>query len=442
MTLDKVSIGYLFDTSYSKTEKANSLNFYQTVQTAEQGETQSGSKNNVNESAFQSVGPTAPESVKNAWMQAAEEIGVNGYGIKGNGMLSHISQMLVMQMERRLNGVQNYNDILGNTAASALQAAKQALYALEHPLAPNQQKSEEVKQQIAKEKEFYASFIEKLEHLSQTEAAEDNQTKTSWYTSAEIMQILHGKAEEMYEKIKNGETEPSYQIGKCSFTEKQWDKLLEKFDAVQEMFRKQREEENARREAKTKAKREAEKTGTVNNSKAEQNEALLEELTDLLSNTTACSFPPENSETEKPMYITAYTSEGIYCSKLGPIGSNSEKLWFIPFRDASEYNKVMSFLDNFDQKDNLRFASNENFWKDFLNDEIEEDDFVEFFKETNHGVPDYSLLIEDSMYIDREKIKYAAYMNRPGTKIFTQEEMLAEQAAAVERNAKKLKQYL
>lgn len=440
MTLDKVGIGYLFDNSYSKTEKANSPNFYQTVQAAEQSEAQS--KSNVDESAFQSVGPTAPESVKNAWMQAAEETGVNGYGMTGNGMLSHISQMLVMQMQRRLNGVQNYNDILGNTAESALLAAKQALYALEHPLEPNQQKSEEVKQQIAKEKEFYISFIEKLEHLSKTEETVEDKQKTSWYTSEEIMQILHGKAEEMYEKIKNGETEPSYQIGKSSFTEKQWDKLLEKFDAVQEMFRKQREEENARREAKAKAKHEAEKGSTVNHSKAEQNDSLLEELTNLISNTTACSFPPESSETEKPMYVTVYTSEGIYCSKLGPIGDSSKKLWFIPFRDASEYNKVMNFLDRFDQKDNLRFASNENFWKDFLNDKIDKDDFLEFFKETNHGVPDYSLLIEDSMYIDREKIKYAAYMNRPETKMFTQEEMLAEQAAAVERNTKKLKQYL
>ncbi len=429
MTLDKVTVGYAFDTTYPKTQK-----------TASTEKNKTG--NNHNESAFESVGPTAPESVKNAWMQAAEETGVNGYGIKGNGMLSHISQMLVMQMQRRMNGVQNYNDILGNTVESALQAAKEALYALEHPLDPSQPKSEEVKQHKEKEKEFYGSFIEKLEQLSKTEAAEEDKQKTSWYTPEEIMQILHGKSEEMYEKIKNGETEPSYQIGKCSFTEKQWDKMLEKFDEVQEMFRKQREEENASKEAKAKSKHEAEKTGTVNQSKAEQNESLLEELTNLISDTTACSFPPENSESEKPMYVTVYTAEGIYCSKLGPIGDSSKKLWFIPFQDSSEYNKVMNFLDRFDQKDNLRFASNESFWKDFLNDKINEDDFVEFFKETNHGVPDYSILVEDSMYIDREKIKYAAYMNRPETKMFTQQEMLAEQAAAVERNVKKLKQYL
>lgn len=429
MTLDKVTDGYAYNTAYPKTEKMVSTE-------------KNRAENSYNKSAFESVGPTAPESVKNAWMQAAEETGVNGCGIKSNGMLSHISQMLVMQMQRRMNGVQNYNDILGNTVESALLAAKQALYALEHPLDPSQPKSEEVKQHIEKEKEFYGSFIDKLEQLNKTESAQENSQKASWYTPEEIMQILHGKSEEMYEKIKNGETEPSYQIGKCSFTEKQWDKMLEKFDEVQEMFRKQREEENARKEARVKAKHETEKTGSVNQSKAEQNESLLEELTNLISDTTACSFPPENSETEKPMYVTVYTAEGIYCSKLGPIGDDSKKLWFLPFQNSSEYNKVINFLDRFDQKDNLRFASNENFWKDFLNDKIKEDDFVEFFKETSHGAPDYSLLVEDSMYIDREKIKYAAYMNRPETKLFTQEDIVAEQAAAVERNVKKLKQYL
>lgn len=429
MTLDKVTLGYAFNATYPPTEKTS---------LAAKDESESF----YHKSAFESVGPTAPESVRNAWMQAAEETGVNGCGITGNGMLSHISQMLVMQMERRLNGVPNYNNILGNTVDSALQAAKQALYALEHPLDPNQQKSAEVKQQKEKEKEFYGAFIEKLEQLKKTGAAGENQQKTSWYTSEEMIQILQGKSREMYEKIKNGETEPSYQIGKCSFTEKQWNKLLEKFDDVQEMFRKRREEENARKEAKAKAKEDAEKTGTINHSKAEQNDSILEQLADLVSDATACSFPPENPEAQKPMYITVYTAEGISCSKLGPIGDGSRKLWFIPFQDSSQYNKVMDFLDRFDQKDNLRFASNENFWKDFLNNKIEEDDFVKFFQETNHGVPDYSLLVEDSMYIDREKVKYAVYMNRPETKMFTQEEVLASQAAAAEKNEKKLKLYL
>ena len=40
------------------------------------------------------IGPNAPQEVKDAWMEAAKEVNANGLGIKKNGMLSHISQML------------------------------------------------------------------------------------------------------------------------------------------------------------------------------------------------------------------------------------------------------------------------------------------------------------------------------------------------------------
>ena len=39
------------------------------------------------------VGPNAPQEVKDAWMDAAKEVNANGMGIRGNGMMSHISQM-------------------------------------------------------------------------------------------------------------------------------------------------------------------------------------------------------------------------------------------------------------------------------------------------------------------------------------------------------------
>lgn len=44
------------------------------------------------EKAFAMIGPNAPQDVKDAWMEAAKEVNANGLGIKGNGMLSHISQ--------------------------------------------------------------------------------------------------------------------------------------------------------------------------------------------------------------------------------------------------------------------------------------------------------------------------------------------------------------
>ena len=74
--------------------------------------------------------------VKDAWMEAAKEVNANGLGIKGNGMLSHISQMMVQRLNKQLKGEGDVDnlDILGNTTESAIQATKQALYNLDHPV--------------------------------------------------------------------------------------------------------------------------------------------------------------------------------------------------------------------------------------------------------------------------------------------------------------------
>lgn len=61
--------------------------------------------------------------------------------------------------------------------------------------------------------------------------------------SVDYQKILHEKIQEISEKIKNGDTEPSYQIGNQSFTEKEWDKLIEAFDEVQDEIREQVEDE-------------------------------------------------------------------------------------------------------------------------------------------------------------------------------------------------------
>lgn len=55
-------------------------------------------------------------------------------------------------------------DILGNTTESAIQATKQALYNLDHPVVYTP-KSIEVQQACIKEREFYVAFLEKLEKL-------------------------------------------------------------------------------------------------------------------------------------------------------------------------------------------------------------------------------------------------------------------------------------
>ncbi len=54
------------------------------------------------EKAFEMVGPNAPQDVKDAWMEAAKEVNANGMGIRGNGMMSHISQMMVQRLNEKV----------------------------------------------------------------------------------------------------------------------------------------------------------------------------------------------------------------------------------------------------------------------------------------------------------------------------------------------------
>ena len=121
-------------------------------------------KTDYDEKAFEMVGPNAPQEVKNAWMDAAKEVNANGMGIRGNGMMSHISQMMVQRLNKQLKGETENFGILGNTVESAIQATKEALYDLEHPRVYTP-RSIEVQQARIKEGEFYKAFLEKLERL-------------------------------------------------------------------------------------------------------------------------------------------------------------------------------------------------------------------------------------------------------------------------------------
>ncbi len=123
-----------------------------------------GKAANQDEKAFEMVGPNAPQEVKDAWMEAAKEVNANGMGIRGNGMMSHISQMMVQRLNKQLKGETENFDILGSTVESAIQATKEALYDLEHPRVYTP-RSIEVQQARIKEGEFYRAFLEKLEKL-------------------------------------------------------------------------------------------------------------------------------------------------------------------------------------------------------------------------------------------------------------------------------------
>jgi len=81
-------------------------------------------------------------------------------------------------------------------------------------------------------------IIENLKKWSDTSSDDEN---------TDYQKILSERKNEIYEKVKNGDTEESFQIGGSSFTEKEWDKLLAEVDDITEEMRKAMREEHEKR---------------------------------------------------------------------------------------------------------------------------------------------------------------------------------------------------
>lgn len=129
--------------------------------------TERTSYNNIRDrraQAFDGIGAHAPECVKQAWLDAADKVGVDGMGISASGKLSHISQFMAQQATRQLRGEDSSN-LLGSSVQSAIQAADKALYALEHPRSEGHPKTAQQLQDKEKEKQFYREFIKRLRML-------------------------------------------------------------------------------------------------------------------------------------------------------------------------------------------------------------------------------------------------------------------------------------
>ena len=68
-------------------------------------------------------------------------------------------------------------------------------------------------------------------------------------STQELMQAIHDRKSEIYEKAKKGELEERFQIGSQSYTLKEWDKLIDVFDESQDKFKALLEEKLEQRKA-------------------------------------------------------------------------------------------------------------------------------------------------------------------------------------------------
>ncbi len=105
---------------------------------------------------FNALGPNAPESVKQAWDRAEQEIGVTGYGVEGYNKLKYINAMVTLKVQDYISNQKN--DFLGNSVATAITATRKALFLLENSNLSNTQDPDAYRQERA----FYNAFLNNL----------------------------------------------------------------------------------------------------------------------------------------------------------------------------------------------------------------------------------------------------------------------------------------
>ena len=86
--------------------------------------------------------------------------------------------------------------------------------------------------------------------------------------NTDYQKIISERKSEIYEKLKNGDTEESFQIGGSSFTEKEWDKLLSEVDDITEEMREAMREEHQKRFVETVEEKSVNRTENVDSADA------------------------------------------------------------------------------------------------------------------------------------------------------------------------------
>ena len=85
------------------------------------------------------------------------------------------------------------------------------------------------------------NIIDNLKKWSKTSYASDEEETDDYW------KIISDRKNEIYEKVKNGDTEETFQIGGSSFTQKEWDKLLSEVDDIMKEMREAMREEHQKR---------------------------------------------------------------------------------------------------------------------------------------------------------------------------------------------------
>ena len=155
-----------------------------------------------------------------------------------------------------------------------------------------------------------------------------------------------------------------------------------KFDSLEDAIRKLMEEEQEKRAAEELGKEKETSVEEASMEKVSMEKGFQTEGDLLTADSTSCTYPADEPDKEDIRYITWYTEEGIFCRKAGQTEGYE---WSISFENREQYEKVMSLIGQLPSDWNLRFEAHENFWRDFLDDKIDVDDFMDFMRSINQG---------------------------------------------------------
>ena len=177
-------------------------------------------------------------------------------------------------------------------------------------------------------------------------------------------------------------------------SDKEWEKLLNSFDqnidAIKDKIRKLKEVQNEaaskaaanapagqKANAASSAAQSAAANGFASDVKTEDEEAqdslsksqelmLTGDTTEGVSKTEGAteSASCDDESGEKVWTVTAYTEQGITCKEFKDgVGT---LLWQIDFKNPTDYNKVMDYLDNEKEEDILKYARDKEFWEKLI----------------------------------------------------------------------------
>ena len=337
----------------------------------------------------------------------------------GSDFIGELHTNLEFDIAKRIDEDGTRGDIEGmwNSAISVLESLSDQLDSFFGDKLGNM---DSVKAQVEELKGLYDNAIDSLKKAKEETLGENEETEDSYFR-----QMLVDYMASMLEKIRNGDMDQEFQIGSISLTLKEWNELIDNFDDLEEEMREavkaevQKQIEAERIEGSTKTDDSFDNTTLLS---SEIRKTVFREATDT---------KPELS------YITCFTPEGIICKRTGM--SENEYLWKLDFEDEQDYEKVKELMNSFPDDWNLKFAPNEKFWKDYLSERIDKDDFIDNLNQySDKGKMNFLIERDGNTYIDKDAAKYCNYMNNPEDRIYTLQEFTDIIAEELRTNQKKL----